>query len=225
MLMVDKVYVAHYTPLQKRKEKLLKTLQEFNINATWIECEPTEEQLKQIYDNNYDLWNKKIFNLDYGGPIPWKELSKSEKSIAYKHIKIWKDIEDSNISSALVLEDDLIFDNRFVELFNFNLISTPRDWDLVFIGNGCNLRIPRKSRTDGIIAYAKKHPASKCMDSYLIKRDAAVIINKNINSFTLPIDFELNYHMKEADMKVYWWEPPITNQGSQSGLYNSEIIK
>mgnify|MGYP003110308421 CR=1 FL=1 len=223
--MVDKIYVAHYTPLRERKEKLLKTLQEFNIDVTWIECEPTEKQLGEIYDSNCDLWYKKIFSLDYGGPIPWKELTKSEKSIAYKHIKIWEDIVNNKISTALILEDDLLFSDRFVEVFNFNLLSTPKDWDLIFIGNGCNLRIPKRKVKDGVVAYRKEHPASKCVDSYLINYEAAAIINKNTKPFTLPIDFEINYHMKEADMKVYWWEPPITRQGSQCGLYNSEILK
>jgi len=223
--MVDRIYVAHYTPLYERKEKLLKIFEEFNIEPTWIECEPTREQMKKFYNNSHEVWYKKISNLDYGGPIPWKELSKSEKSIAHKHIKIWRDISDNNISTALVLEDDLMFDDKFVELFNFNLTITPKDWDLIFIGSGCNLRIPSEEKRDGIVAYRKHHPASKCMDSYLIKCSSAAIMSENIKSITLPIDFEINYCMKEADMKVYWWEPPVTKQGSQCGLYKSEIMK
>ena len=41
--------------------------------------------------------------------------------------------------------------------------------------------------------------------------------------FTFPIDFELNYQLSLHDMNVYWWEPPIVQQGSQCGLHRSAI--
>jgi len=37
------------------------------------------------------------------------------------------------------------------------------------------------------------------------------------------IDFELNYQMCSHQMNVYWWEPPIVKQGSQCGLFKTEI--
>mgnify|MGYP003661463581 CR=1 FL=1 len=57
-------------------------------------------------------------------------------------------------------------------------------------------------------------------DSYIIKKSAAKKILNNIVPFTLPIDFELNYHMASHDMNVYWWDPPITKQGSECGVFD-----
>ena len=225
MLMVNKIYVAHYSPLKERKEVLSKKLTDYGVEAHWIEDEPTERDIERLHINTPLLWNHKIENLDYSGPIPHKQLTKSEISIAFKHLKIYKDIIANNIQTALVLEDDVVFDNDFINNFNFNLMSTPNDWDLIFIGAGCNLRIPKNRRIAGKVAYKKEHPASKCMDSYLINYSASDKIYNTVIPFTLPIDFEINYHMRVHDMTVYWWEPPIIKQGSQCGLYGSEIIK
>ena len=225
MLMVNKIYVAHYSPLKERKEVLSKKLTDYGVEAHWIEDEPTERDIERLHGNTPLLWNHKTENLDYGAPVPHKQLTKSEISIAFKHLKIYEDIVANKVQTALVLEDDVVFDNDFINNFNFNLMSTPNDWDLIFIGAGCNLRIPKNRRITGKVAYKKEHPASKCMDSYLINYSASDKIYNTVIPFTLPIDFEINYHMRVHGMTVYWWEPPIIKQGSQCGLYNSEIIK
>ena len=38
------------------------------------------------------------------------------------------------------------------------------------IGDDNNLSIPPNERKNGIVAYKKDHPASKCTDSYIIKK-------------------------------------------------------
>ena len=225
MLMVYKVYVTHYTPLSDRKEKLVQDLNDLGIQVSWFEQEPTQIEIQKMHKNTDSLWKQKTENLNYGGPVPWKELTKSEISLAYKHIKVYEDMLEHNIETALVLEDDVVFEDDFINKFNFNLMSTPHDWDMIFIGSGCNLRIPRHKREQGKIAYLKEHPASKCTDSYLIKRSASAKLYETIFPFTMPIDFELNHQMNRHDMSVYWWEPPVIKQGSQCGLYESEIMK
>jgi len=223
--MVNKIYIAHYSPLKERKEILLKKLNNYGVQAQWIENEPTEVDIEALHANTDLLWRQKIKNLDYGGPIPHKKLTKSEISIAFKHLKIYEDIILNKVETALILEDDVVFKDDFVNNFNFNLMNTPNDWDLIFIGSGCDLRIPENKRISGKVAYIKKHPASKCVDSYLINYSASDKIYNTIIPFTLPIDFEINHHMRAHDMTVYWWEPPVITQGSQCGLYKSEIMK
>ena len=39
----------------------------------------------------------------------------------------------------------------------------------------------------------------------------------------LPIDWELNYRFLKLDMNVYWHEPGLVVQGSELGIYKSEI--
>lgn len=225
MLMVNKIYVTHYTPLMDRKIKLAKDLADLDMQVQWFEQEPSEADIQELHSNTDALWKKKTQDLDYGGPIPWKYLTKSEISLAYKHIKVYEDMIENGVNTALVLEDDVVFEDDFINKFNFNLMATPHDWDMIFIGSGCDLRIAPHRRENGKVAYLKPHPASKCTDSYLIKQSAADKLYKTIFPFTMPIDFELNYQMSLHNMHVYWWEPPLIRQGSQCGLYDSEIMK
>lgn len=223
MLMVNKTYVTHYAPLEDRKAKLEKDLDALGVEAAWFEQEPTTGQLVAMHHNTERSWVTKTRDLDYGGPIPWKYLSKAEISLAFKHIRVLQDIVRNKVQTALVIEDDVVFDDDFVNKFNLNLMSTPKDWDMIFIGSGCDLRVPQYRIQEGTTAYLKAHPASKCTDSYLITYDSAERLCKTIIPFTMPIDFELNYQMKEHNMNVYWWDPPLIKQGSQCGLFESVI--
>lgn len=218
MLTVDKVYLAHYSPLKDRKDNVQNEIQKNSISVDWIEDEPEEEEVGFIYKKQ--LWNSRIKEMNFYD-IPERMLKKSEISLEYKHIKIYEDIIKNNINTALVLEDDIILEDNFVSKFNFSLSMTPKDWDVIFIGSGCNLHIENKH--PHIIAYKKDHPASKCTDSYVIKKKAVEKIFKTIIPFCFPIDFELNYQMYINNLNVYWWEPTLVKQGSQNGLYGSSI--
>ncbi len=125
---------------------------------------------------------------------------------------------------CLIFEDDVILVDHFQTRFNSSLYETPIDWDLIFIGSGCNLRIPIDKLMVGQTAYKVDHPSSKCADSYCITLSAARRILSTIIPFTFPIDFELNYQMKLHNMNVYWWEPPLVSQGSETGMYQTHRV-
>ena len=74
---------------------------------------------------------------------------------------------------------------------------------------------------DGQYFYKKESPSSKCADSFLIKKDAARKLANGLKRFSLPIDFELNYHLHCHKMNVYWTEPSLTKQGSETGLFKT----
>ena len=214
-LNIGEVYITHYLPLRERKERLMR---ELPFEARWIEEEPTNYE--DFVCRNKERWEQNVTPY-----APYRELKKEEISIAYKHFLAYGDIHVNNVKNALIFEDDVVLDIDFVSKFNSYLERTPKDWDLIFMGSGCGLRVPKRDLVDGQIAYLKDHPASKCADSYCITNEAATKIVKSIGCFTFPVDFELNYWMKYHDMKVYWWEPSLTIQGSQRGLYKSEIQK
>ena len=53
------------------------------------------------------------------------------------HTNIWKDIINSNIDSALILEDDIIIPNNFNYLLNDNIKYIPDDYDIILLGCNC----------------------------------------------------------------------------------------
>lgn len=221
MLNVEKVFITHYLPLVERKTTLEKSLKDNLINAQWVEQEP--ENVSSFYQFSENNWQEKIKPFNYGTTIPPRMLKKSELSLAFKHIQIYKRIVENNIKNALILEDDVILINNFVKNFNFYLENNPKDWNIIFIGSGCDLRIPLEKRQKNVTAYLKDHPAGKCTDSYIINLETAKNILNSINKITLPIDFELNYLMWMNKCKVFWWEPALVMQGSQCGFFNSTI--
>jgi len=220
MLAVNAVYVAHYSPLVERRAFLETQLAKYNIGCEWFEQEPSSQEIERLYNPSPSAWQMKISQIPNQSPEPFRSLNRVDVSLVYKHIKMYEKIVEKNILTCLVLEDDVIFEEDFVNRFNFNLCDLPKDWDMVFIGSGCNLRIDPLRLKDGKISYLKDHPASKCSDSYIIKKSSAEKILSTVIPFSFPIDFELNYQMYLHDMKVYWWEPPLIKQGSESGLFN-----
>ena len=223
MLAVNSVYTAHYSPLAERKSFLVKQFSNLGVTTEWFEMEPTSAEIEELYDNAPNSWVTRMNEMSYGDKFPPRQLRQAELSLAYKHFKMYEKIIEQQVQTTLILEDDVILDEEFIKKFNFNIFNTPRDYDFIFIGSGCNLRISESDRRPGQVAYLKTHPASKCTDSYVITYEAAEKIYESMQPFTFPIDFELNYQTLLHNMKVYWWEPPLVRQGSQCGLFGSEI--
>jgi len=223
MLGVNAVFAAHYLPLEERRAPMEDQFSHYNIAPRWITSEPSEEEVRDFYDSREVSWKTKVSRTPYPGTVPFKTLNEAEISLAYKHLKIYEQIVEEDIPVSLVLEDDALFEDDFAHKFNFNLAHTPRDWDFIFIGSGCDLRISPDTRREGQVAYLKEHPASKCTDSYVITKKASEKILETLTPLSFPIDFELNYQMCLHDMRVYWWDPPIIRQGSQCGMFRSTV--
>lgn len=218
-------YICHYSPLNDRKKHIEKEISkiDFITDHEFVEFEPSEDFIGRHYRNSELIWRFKVSGLDYGSFIPFRELSKSEISLLYKHYIIYEKIVNSPDDYSFVFEDDIIVNDNFnrINLSDKNVLDF--EWDFIFLGNGCGLRIPEFRRRDGKIFYRKDHPASKCTDSYIIKKDAAKKVLNDMRDFSLPIDFELNHIMRKNNMKAYWVDPPIIGQGSQNNIFKSSI--
>jgi len=223
MLLVDKVYVTHYSPLKERKTRLFPLINQLHHNVKWVEDEPSSEDREKYLLCNEQTWNDKKNTLYKSSEHSFRHIKNSEFSLAFKHIKIYEDIVKNNYDITLILEDDVLLEDDFVKKFNFQISNTPIDWDFIFIGSGCDLHIDKSELIPEKVAYLKDHPSSKCTDSYCVTLDAAKIILKTIIPSTFPIDYELNYQMFYHNLNTYWWEPCLTKQGSQKGYYKSEI--
>jgi UDP-glucose 4-epimerase len=127
------------------------------------------------------------------------------------------------------------------------LSQLPEDYDMLFIGNGCNLHIPNNIIQSNKYIYFKNNipidcqldiknwnvnwgiGVARCTDSYLIsKKCAQKILNyfNNIkveSSINHPIDFWLNNIIKILNLNIYWAEPTIISQGTQCGIFKSSI--
>ncbi len=243
------VLVTHYTKLSSRKEFILKELSRVGIeSAQFIESYDKEDLNKsvlgQYYKEDAETWIAKYFFIRkimtenafyshakkswgegvkpgaYIGTSP-RRLKDSEISLSMKHIQAYKTIIDQDWNYAVIIEDDVIFNDGFQKDFSNNLLATPADWDVIFFGSGCGFRVPERTEEKSI--YRMLPPRGKCSDSYVISRKAAERFLNHMVPFTHAIDFEIVFWMNFLNMKCYWWEPSMTSQGSQTGSFSSSI--
>jgi hypothetical protein len=225
MLNVEKVYIAHYTKLIERKQRLDGILRENGIKAEYVfdfdKDVLTDNIIKEYYVCDEQSYNNTISKIYKNGSF--RKLNLAEISLTIKHCHIMKKISNECKDYALVLEDDVVFEDSFVDKFNDYLSKTPNDWDVIFLGNCCGLRIPKEQIVEGKVAYVKQHPASKCTDSFLIKKELAEKLSKTMKPFNTICDWEYSYQFYLHNAKVYWWEPTLVTQGSENGLYKSVL--
>jgi len=212
----------HCKLLKDRKKSILKQTEFFNFKNYSIYEDYDVVDLNDNIINEYYDKSQTIKKLQEGYGIQissFNELHKKQISLNMKFGKCFELLSTYNDEYFLVLEDDVIFCENFVEKFYDHLKRCPKDWDVIYLGNGINL-IPDNITADNNF-YIRNHPASKCSDSMILTKKALDDLNKTWFPFSLGSDFELSYQHVLHNHKVYWWHPPLIYQGSQNGTFES----
>jgi GR25 family glycosyltransferase involved in LPS biosynthesis len=210
-------YVIHYTPLKERKQFLLNEFNKHSLKYHFMEGYDRE---KLSYEN------LKIFDTN--------KVKLSMCSNIIKHMRSYHKIMNNDYKYSLILEDDVILDDQFVNKLEIGLKQLPDDYDMLFIGNGCNLHIPLIGRRESKVIYKKCREPTKwggnggtrCTDSYLVSKKCAKKLINYISrlkegSIQMSSDWWLNQVIRYLKLKIYWMEPTIVTQGTQTGKYNS----
>ena len=122
----------------------------------------------------------------------------------------------------MILEDDIHSVVPQVDkAIEFILERLPKDWDVIYLGDGAGLHA--KDVVEGKTAYKVPHPASRCTDSILFKKESARKISDIYFPFDLGSDFELGYVQSKLGLNVYWWEPTLVTQASEHGIFKSSL--
>jgi glycosyl transferase family 25 len=156
---------------------------------------------------------------------PGVSMSMGAKSCALKHVRVMELMAERQEAKALVLEDDLVFDQHFV------------DWLLVFLKEaanfapgytiqlGCanNMYVPGRQLQKNQHLYLQKEV--RAGEAYLIEAQAA---NQRLdwiykNKISLPIDHLFNLLDSELGLSIYWSDPTLVEQGSMNGLFKTSL--
>ena len=219
-----KIFVLHYSKLFDRKQYILYQFEKYNItNFEFIEKYDKDEITEE---------ESNIFH---------SQFKKSSMSLSLKHFYVYKEIADK-YDNALILEDDAILCDNFLEKLNLYISKIPINYDMLFIGDGCNLHIEKHNLITGKYIYPKclyptewgGNGATRCTDSYIISKKCANKLNEyiqniknknnsnnnsNNSKINLPIDWWLNNAARDNNLIVYWAEPTIVTQGSENGKF------
>jgi GR25 family glycosyltransferase involved in LPS biosynthesis len=226
-----KIYIIHYTKLKERKnniEKILSGCDDYQFIESFDKGEISESELKYYYEPNKDKFDQKISPLWDSNHHKFRTLNDAEISCTIKHIVALNEASKINDEYSLILEDDIICKDKIINLNIDKIVkNAPPDWDSIFLGSGCGIDFMNQKLKDCLIfneSYAKvKPPSTNCAEAYIIKKESAKKIYESIIPFQLVSDWELAYHFYKLNMNVYWYIPPIFEQGSKNGSYNSTL--
>lgn len=209
-----KVFIVHYKKLIDRKTHILEQLKKYNIT----DYEFIEIDRDELYNQNISMFQE--------------NYSKSQIAISLSHFYAYKQISDK-YENGLIFEDDVVLSGNFTDIFNKYMTQLPEDYDMLFVGDGCNLHIENHKLIPNKYIYEKcLYPTSwggdgagRCVDSYLVNKKCAIKLCEYIDNLSykinLPIDWWLNIAARDNIFKVYWAEPTIVTQGTQNGLFQS----
>lgn len=200
-----KTFVIHYKALVERKNVMVKALEVSNLNYEFI--------------SNYDREN--LTN-------EIKNRFSSELPLYYvanfmSHIESFRLIAEQEHPLALILEDDSVPSDKFLQKSNKYLKKLPEDFDLLYISPGKgNFHIPLYKRRPFKYIYRKEphqtnwggHGGSRYADAYFVSNKCAKLMYKEFedaDKISLTIDWWKNNIIKKNNLNVYWAEPTIVD--------------
>jgi hypothetical protein len=192
---VSKIYIIHYNKLINRKNYLIDYFNKNNI---------TNYEFRQLYQRE-NLTNEikdKYFKLN--------NLNSCQICITIEHIETYREIVNTSINDDdwyLILEDDAIFCDDFVNQLNNYLLGAPKDAEYLdisdfFIINSQDMWV--------------RNNATRTNCAYLINKKTCSKLLSTIIPFEKAIDHELNKQMKLHDIKTYWSNKSLVHHGSGS---------
>lgn len=217
-----KTYIPHYTKLKDRKEYIVKELESVGISdyelITEFDKEDiTENILSQYYNPDAQIRKEKAGFTNGNVNVP--ELKHSSISLVLKHIATLDKFIVSDYDYGLVIEDDCKFFTNYAKIIQ-SIKDAPSDWDVLFIGGSFDHSIIKHVRLlpNYILA---GHPSTNTTSSFIYNKNSAIKTREKLQSFSLPIDWELNYNFAINDFKVYHTYPYLATQLSGRGMASS----
>lgn len=156
-----------------------------------------------------------------------REVLDGEIGCYHSHLKAWRQLMESECESLLVLEDDVVFCEDFIEAVRLCLLKNEH-WDIVKL-NRIRAKLPIcKIKIEKYRLNAYLGPLTG-MGAYLIKRQVVARMLPNMIPIRRPIDHEIDLLYKHK-IRHYGLEPfpSYVDDGNEStitGSHFSEVKK
>ena len=151
------------------------------------------DRLKNSYEqlDFYNIKNYERYPAIYGANLYNYELNSNTTNIGkiiasnsmigcgISHINIWKNIIKEKISKCLILEDDFIFVDDFLNKFNNIINEAPIEYDIIFLTN--NIIHNKNLKLYDINQHFYKQALISQTVGYIITLNGAKIILNYIN--------------------------------------------
>lgn len=167
-----------------------------------------------------------------GSLPPKKTLPESWLEVQSMHLTALRKGVASKSEWVLILEDDALpSPDAFLQVQRIIQSVTPKNkW--ISLNSGASLLRTVSDPKPDLNGLFKVKPAStRCAVSYLVSNDLAsriicLVDNLGVPDW-LPIDLVYQSLLRKTRAQSFWQEPPVFEQGSESGRYNSsfELIR
>jgi glycosyl transferase family 25 len=139
-------------------------------------------------------------------------LSKGEIGCALSHFGVYQKIVDEDIDEMIVLEDDAVIGQNFVESMSI-ITHLPKNWELFLLGYSaqmgakdatvCNLNIDLKNNpTSFNVSVLLKMVGGTGTHGYVINKRGAKRLLSYMSLLHLPIDFYTGNHRKTGNQNM-----------------------
>jgi len=152
-------------------------------------------EIEKVYSSKL---NKKHFRYN---------LSLGEIGCYMSHRKIWRKMVEENIDFAIILEDDLIVNENFQQLFA--LVDSLKNYDLIKLADNRSFPAAQKKEITADFELINFKTIPNCTTGYTINLSGAKkLLTREL--FYRPVDIDLQF-CKELTLSVYGLQPyPIT---------------
>jgi len=182
-----KIYIINLKKDIEKKEYMKRLCEEYDLDVEFIEAvygkSLTKNEISLVYSKTKSQSKIK------------RELALPELGCALSHRSIYKKMIDNNIKEALILEDDIEFDNKLLGLLSKKSLF-PKNWELVLLGHhtGSSSYLSTRSsiwwKKNLYNDFNLKIPSevSKGTYGYLINQNGAKKLFDELREIKMPID-------------------------------------
>lgn len=189
----------------------------------WDADELSEDDIDlhyKSYNKDPETWIDKVKLWPNGISYHEKQCNIFEISLTIKLGKAFQYLKNLQFDHCIIMEDDAVLCDDFDEKFKDFLSKTPNDWDAIYFGECVGLHLPTHENK---VAYLKAPPSSRGCLGMVFKKKTIDDLASTWFPFNLVSDWEIAYqHFKHKHL-VYWWEPTLAKQGSETGIFKSSL--
>jgi GR25 family glycosyltransferase involved in LPS biosynthesis len=216
------INICHYSPLKERYHHMIKQSELYNLTDKLLFI--TNHDREELNDDDLTL-----FDLN--------SLKLCEISLFLKHIQSMKNIIECDNNYGIIMEDDVIFKDNFIDNYNEIIKTLPSNFDIIYMGvfpfykeyknysgnrnpmSQSKTKIGKLYNMDNIIVFPWTGN-NKGTDFYIISKEGCIKFLKfieNIKKQKCKINKPIDHFMGQFFYKnghVYWSEDEITLHGS-----------
>jgi GR25 family glycosyltransferase involved in LPS biosynthesis len=204
-------YIIHYTKNRERFDYLVNEIFPVLVASNLF----SKLQIITDLDKQHEIVKQKTYN---------SSLSRAQNSCTSKHFLAWNLFSNSEYQNSLVLEDDILFEERLTEspeeiikeLENM-LSQLTEEHNFITLGAGLHQHADSNGLT--------KKTYGRSTDSYIISRKFLEYHDEKSFTFDVPIGHYIDRILNENNDFLWWFEPTIFRQGTHNNIYESNISK